>query len=336
MTNQISLFSGYEQNENRTTNYCLLILKMIYEEAPVYLGEALSVMLGDEKMIDFVGVKFNQQQKIRSSIPDGLIIQSPFSIFIETKNYDWFYDAQLESHLDGLDKEYSGRKILIALGSFDEDEKDRFKKIINVCEEKYKGKIKFYALSFERFLESLQSLRLPKGLEDLAGELRGYMDEQKLLPSWKNKLDVVNCAGIPEDIIDHNVYMCPATSGAYSHQRCKYFGMYKDKTVSKVALIKAVVDVESDSSSEIKWINLQSDNDNYRDAAIRLVSEVRGEYPTRIFLLDKLFDTNFVKDSSGGLMGSKKYFDISSLEIKDSQDLAEKLSGMKWSEFTEE
>jgi len=32
MTRAISLFSGYSQGENRTTNYCLLLLKMLYEE----------------------------------------------------------------------------------------------------------------------------------------------------------------------------------------------------------------------------------------------------------------------------------------------------------------
>jgi hypothetical protein len=31
MGSDITLFSGYSQKENRTTNYCLLVLKMLYE-----------------------------------------------------------------------------------------------------------------------------------------------------------------------------------------------------------------------------------------------------------------------------------------------------------------
>jgi hypothetical protein len=41
MGKQVSLFSGYGQKENRTTNYCLLMLKLIYEENPKYLSEVI-------------------------------------------------------------------------------------------------------------------------------------------------------------------------------------------------------------------------------------------------------------------------------------------------------
>ncbi|MBK6515728.1 MAG: hypothetical protein IPG04_16920 [Polyangiaceae bacterium] len=34
MGSDITLFSGYSQRENRTTNYCLLVLRMLYEENP--------------------------------------------------------------------------------------------------------------------------------------------------------------------------------------------------------------------------------------------------------------------------------------------------------------
>jgi hypothetical protein len=42
MTRPISLFSGYSQGENRTTNYCLLLLKMLYEENPKSLADGRS------------------------------------------------------------------------------------------------------------------------------------------------------------------------------------------------------------------------------------------------------------------------------------------------------
>jgi hypothetical protein len=41
MSRDITLFSGYSQKENRTTNYCLLVLEMLYEENPKFLGEVL-------------------------------------------------------------------------------------------------------------------------------------------------------------------------------------------------------------------------------------------------------------------------------------------------------
>ena len=47
MGSNISLFSGYNLSENRTTNYCLLMLKMLYEENPKYLAEFFNNLGGE-------------------------------------------------------------------------------------------------------------------------------------------------------------------------------------------------------------------------------------------------------------------------------------------------
>src|SRR5882757_8838115 len=104
MSKPITLFSGYAQKENRTTNYCLLVLRMLYEENPKFLGEVLSNVINEE-LADVVGVQFRQQTRKKGSVPDGLMLQRAFAIYIETKNFDWFYDAQLEQHLEALDAE---------------------------------------------------------------------------------------------------------------------------------------------------------------------------------------------------------------------------------------
>ena len=39
----IRLFPTYTQRENQTTNHCLVILKMLYEENPKFLSEALPI-----------------------------------------------------------------------------------------------------------------------------------------------------------------------------------------------------------------------------------------------------------------------------------------------------
>lgn len=58
-----------------------------------------------------------------------------------------------------------------------------------------------------------------------------------------------------------------------------------------------------------------------------------GDYPTRVFLLGPRYATNFVKDSSGGMMTSKQYFDISSLTVADAEELAVRLRGQRWSQL---
>jgi len=335
MGHNITLFSGYNQSENRTTNYCLLILKMLYEENPKFLAEFLN-NLGGENFGENVGVKFLQQEKKKWSIPDGVIIQKSFSIYIETKNFNWFYDDQLENHLRALGEEEIKEKILIALGRFENDNyKNEFQNVKNICKTKFKEEIKFEAVSFEDFVDALDKLSdIPKNLKDNLEDFKLYLDESDLLPRWKNYLDVVNCAGIPEDVLDGNVYLCPATGGAYNHGRSKYFGMYRNKMVEKVAEIKGIVDILSPEEAVLLWKNTSEDDCDIKTIAMEKLNIWRPKtYPTRVFVLGDLFETTFMKDSSGGMWGSKKYFDISGLGIKNAQELSIVLKEKKWSDL---
>lgn len=144
---EISLFSGYNQRENRHTNYCLLLLKQLYEENPRSLAEALDGITGGEGD-SVIGVQFRQQEQHSGTIPDGVIKQQPFTLFVETKNFDWFYDDQLESHLDALDAEYVGQKVLIALSKFEDGHESKFEAVEDLCRDKYGGRVVFSALGF--------------------------------------------------------------------------------------------------------------------------------------------------------------------------------------------
>ena len=333
MSKPVSMFSGYSGKENRVTNYCLLMLRMLYEENPTYLGETLSNLVQND-IRDKVGVQFTQQIKRKQSVPDGLISQQAVSIYIETKNFDWFYDSQLEKHLQALDTEESGTKVLIALGQFELDTETRFEHIRSICKAKYKDRLYFEAVSFEQFLAALQSLELPKALEDAVADLEYFFNEQNLLPTWKHQLDVVNCTGSYEQVMEHGVYLCPAIGGSYSHRRCRYFGVYKGKVVSALAQIEAVIDIDPDGEETVNWVDDGIDGVSRLQRAHNAVNELRpNSGPTRVFLLSKLYETNFIKDTSGGMQTSKQYFDVSSLNASDAKDLAERLDGKCWSDL---
>jgi hypothetical protein len=335
MSENISLFSGYNLSENRTTNYCLLVLKMLYEENPKYLGEILEDVVGD--LGEMVGVKLRQQEKKKSSVPDALITQSAFAIYIETKPSDKFSDSQLEAHLNALQTE-PGLKILIALGNFDSLEPRRFEKIRNLCAEKYGDTIRFAAVSFKDLLSSCEGLDdLPKNLADMLADFRDYLTGQNLLSSWEHLLDVVNCANHAETVIEDNAYMCPATGGVYAHQRSKFFGLYRNKKVERVALIEALVDLESPEKAQLWWVNVEGreEEDFVRRARAKYSKRAKkDEYPARVFVLGQLEETDFHKRTKGGMWSTKKYFDIQSLHAQDARDLAAKLRGKDWPENT--
>jgi len=333
MSKSISLFSGYAQVENRTTNYCLLLLKMLYEENPKFLAEVMGELV-DEDLSERIGVNFDQQIRKGSSVPDGLICQSAFTIYIETKNQDWFYDKQLEKHLRALNEESHGLKVLLVLSNFERSDDERFGRIRHLCADQYRNEIKFQEVSFKDFVDALGDLQLPKNLADAVTEFRTYLAEKNLLPSWERRLDVINCAGLPNDVLVENVYICPASGGAYSHCRCKYFGMYRNRRIEKVALIEAVVDVEGPGVATIKWQNVTRSKDQVKNIAEAKVRKIRPDaFPARVFLLGKLYDTDCKKDSKYGMWGNKKYFDIEHLNADGAEELASLLKGKKWSEF---
>ena len=201
---------------------------MVYEENPKYLGEVLATLVGEE-MSGRVGVTFRQQQQKQASVPDGLIVQDPLVIYIETSTMTGSTSSNL-SNIWPLDGEI-GYKLLLALGNFDSIENDCFPSVGAKCEVEYGNRIVFRAVSFEDLIRALEMPGFSKNLADAITDLRAFLNEEDLLPTWRDLLDVVNCAGKPEDIIDGDFYACPAEGGDYSHARCRYFGMYRKRCV---------------------------------------------------------------------------------------------------------
>lgn len=331
MSRTVRLFPTYLQKENQTTNHCLLILKMLYEENPKFLSEALGLLFG-ESFSGTVGVKFIQQRRAKDSVPDGEISQDSFSVFIETKLGSDFGEKQLLDHLNTL-KAKPGERILIALGNFEQDPANHL--VLQAVETKAKEEnVAFVSVSFEQFLQAIQLPYLPKNLIDAVSDLGEYFDENSLLPSWKYRLDVVNCKGSFDSVLKYKAYTCPAQTGAYNHRRSLYFGAYRNKRVEQVSRIEAVVDLESEDEASVLWSNVSRSKEDLIQIAIERRQEIGDSwYPVRVFVLDEMHPTNFVKASSGGMFVSKQYFDIGKLKATDAAELAQKLEGKTWENY---
>src|SRR5690554_8184097 len=75
MGREISLFADYHKKENSLTNYCGLLMKMLYEDSPRKFEELLATLLKTDTNI-IVGPTFTQQTKTVKSIPDLAITRS--------------------------------------------------------------------------------------------------------------------------------------------------------------------------------------------------------------------------------------------------------------------
>lgn len=157
------------------------------------------------------------------------------------------------------------------------------------------------------------------------------LDKEGLVVTWQDKLEVVNCAGFPGDVLEHGVYICPAKGASYSHRRCQYFGMYGgNKRVERVALIRAVVDVVDATSGLLRWKNVADDTARLEQEAVAKVRMLKNQYPMRAFLLGELYPTLFLKNTPGGLYGTKIYFDLSAFKPADAREVANLLYHKDW------
>lgn len=338
MGQEISLFPRYAVKENRVTNYTMLMVKLVYEESPLLYQDLLDAVLPTLTLRALP--KFEQQKPSKASVPDGVITQRAYTIHIETKTSDWFYGDQLSSHIRGLaERADGGTRVLIALAPFADGGQEELERQYNREESDAPSAVLLRALSFRDFAEALPPASPETQLARTIEEYRSYLNDEGLLGSWQDWLDVVNCAVWPEHFTDALVYTCPVEGAAYSHRRCKFLGLYKNKTVSHVAEIRGVVIVSPDGNGSVQWSNDGTSADELlalgRERALKawggLVDEER-----RVFVLSEPCPTAFVKDTKGGMLGSKKYFDISSLAVSGAAHLAEALQGRSWSGLHEQ
>lgn len=318
------------------TNYCGLILKLLYQENPNSFEEVLVSFSSNDLNLN-VGPNFSQQTKEGNSIPDLRIGQESFVIFFETKRKGQksFDEKQLKGHIKALDEEYGARnKLLFALGNFEMDDPD-FDKIEEIAEEK---SVFFSTLSFETLVDTLEEIPTSERFSKMLQEFREFLDREGNLPKWKTLLDVVNCKKSKKEIIDKKAYICPDTGGPYSHRRSKYFGVYANKAVSCIFEIIGVVSIGINQEEiSVKWKNVEIEDDKICSMAEKVLSKKRVEdnkgKPLEVFLLENAEKTNFKKESLGPLWGTKIYFENVAIDCENSRELAEKLKGKKWKDF---
>ena len=336
MSRDISLFAGYHSGENTVTNYCGLMLKMIYEENPKNFEIVLDKLIPDDERI-LIGPQFAQQRKKKNSIPDLSITQKSFSIFFETKLKDWFYDEQIISHIESFNPK-TENKVLFLLSNFEEDNPEA-KYENSIKQIKDKGII-IKSITFEKLANTFDEVCKSEVMANMLEEFNEYLDRNDLLPKWKYLLDVASCRNSYDQVIENNAYICPAGGGQRKHRRAKYLAPYKDKKVEYIYTVRANVIVDINKThAKVEWNNSGEKKEVLINAAKNLIDSIKGrteenmKVPLQVFLLKDGQKTMFQKGSKGGLYGSKTYFWDIALGCKSSSELAEKCKDKNWEDF---
>lgn len=355
MGRDISLFSGYDQKENRTTNYCLLMLRQVYDASPRLLSEVLGE-LGLQEAAEALGVRFAQQQHAGRSVPDGLVHQADFVVAVETKHSDWFHWGQIEEHVRGLMDRPERTKALLALSSFEAGPNEKHADFSERVRALTGGAVEYATCSFRAFIEAVRRDGMPVGLKATAMELEGYFAEANLLGNWRNQLVIVNCGRTMHEV-DAGAYLCPRIGASYSFAPSRVFGNYRDKCTDQIREIRGIVDVHRledgpltpEGKRGVKtgiafvlegglfaWVHFNAgvaSNEDLASLAADFAQRFRSGQlndGVRSILLGAPHATEFRKDTKGGMIGTKRYFDVPD---EDLEAIAHLLRHRTWSEL---
>lgn len=350
MDNKASFFTRYDQKENRTTNYCLLMLNQVYNYSPLLFNKLLMKFTSGEE-IDF-GVNIIQQKGIAikkgKQIADGIIVQEPITIYVETKNFDWFYDDQIKGYLDNLSR-CIGKRILLLLSNV-EDEK-KLKERADQLLENYND-ISIYIVNFYDLYKEIEQLSNDihnDMFSNMLNDFEEYLIRENLIPIWKYRLDIVK-TGFSMDVnLSNNCYSCPLQDGTYWHRRSKYMGLLKDGKVLKFLFeIDGVVDVTKTAIGncyEVEYNNI-NDEKKLKDRAEKILQnkdyygqkDLNKNVGLRLFILSnkRELTEGFTKDSLGGRLPGKMYINLAknwNNRPESIDEVVNLIDGKKWSEF---
>lgn len=334
MGRNISLFADYHGKENSVTNFCGLMLKMVWQENAQAFSALLDRLFEGEVDLPAIGPQFSQQNKGKSSMPDLEICQNSFQILVETKLFDWFHEDQLERHAQAF-RSNVDVKILVMLSNLSDKSQNEER---NRMREKLRKEYDIYVteLTFEELYAALHHVCTSDAISQYVAEFHEYLNRNKLLPTWKYILDVVNCAGSRQEVEEGSVYMCPDEGRAYSHKPAKYFGAYWEKAVQRVFTIDGIVVVNQGmTEANVTWKSgIVSETELIIQAKEAITKYRQNEIllnGIQVFVLSNRREVEFIKDTPGGMYAAKKYFTID--DCKDIDDLVNRIDKQVWSCF---
>lgn len=236
----VSHFQRYSQRENHVTNNVMLVLRHLYQTAPGKLEQVIRDLVGQEAI--GIGLTFSQQTRGAASVPDGMIAQAPFRLYIETKLGPRFDLDQLNRHIESIaDARRAnpalGEAFLLGLATETMDTSAK----AAVMENALARGVIFAEATFAEVVERLREVCAPHdvALAAILDDFADYLDGEKLLDRGDDQMLVAACG---------QTFAENARFGVYYHEVDKprrsssaFFGAYRNWHVGLVGRIDAVL-----------------------------------------------------------------------------------------------
>lgn len=335
---KVHYFQRYHQKENVVTNNTLLLFSRLYNYSPNKFKQFIETLTEIEIN---VGVDFFQQEKSKSSVPDGIISQSSFKIVLETKLGDNFSNHQLKSHLDEFGNEKEQILFALAPKHITEEQKNTLiKEVSQFNTENYKN-VNFINTTFKQIIETYNEVISDYDIElkDIIDDFEDFCSVSGLLPVTSPRMLVVACGWTLKHNFERNVYYDPDDRG---YTRCTHLGIYNNKRVKGVGKIENIVTAHiKDGQLVVTDCTNGNPTEKQKQNIIDIINDAKVDLGWNIstghkfFCVDKFYDTEFIKNTPNGLLG-RRYFYINdyiseaSDKILQTDIYAEKLKQIDW------
>ncbi len=313
---QTHYFQRYHSKENVDTANTTLLLSRLYLYSPRKFFAFLNQVIC-ESVQDFdVELKFLLQEKSTDSVLDASIAQESFKIAVETKLYNNFSVNQLKRHLHAL----CGYKyqILITLDpdNISHDLQNNITSSVQNFNIEHNCNIVHIHLTFKDVVEKIHLvLDEQRDLEmlDILNDYAQYCNDSGLISdSWK-MMRMVLAGTTFDDNVKNRLYYHNRNKGYSAH---KYIGLYKNKTVSMIGEVVAIVDSIFDDNNKLHLQVVQGELTDDIKKRIQQAIEDSKNYgyalskdEHRFFIVDEFHETDFKKVSPRAPMGYR-YFDL--------------------------
>ena len=306
----ITYFGSYHGAENHLTNNILLALKHLYRARPDFLSRFLI-----EFGVDGATLGPTFQQQVRNSgvgsVIDGLIVQRPFYVGIETKRGDTFDNAQITRHCAAAsDASRDGPRVVIGLRTGGRRERPAQPSRIAVEKGAEQQEIIFIERTFDSLVELLEGFKADHepSLSEMIDDLRSYLVQQDLLDKTSRTLAAIPCGTSMLENERTDMYYQPAHRSIIS---AAYIGAYSDKAVQLVGAITHIIDLGEDESPT--FLKGERDDEIIRRCLLVAHDSTYGDLleqeAHRFYVVDRFARTHFVKTSSYGVLG-RKYINL--------------------------
>lgn len=326
---KIHYFQRYHQGEDVATANTMLLLSRLYHYSSDKFYLFLKSICAPNSTWDFnPGLSFNLQESAPKSRLDAVIVQQSFKVAVETKLSDWFYEDQIQKHLDVFGEEQY--KVLMTLAHVhmaNNKMQAIARAIAKHKEEKgYDLPIIHVNITFEEIAAACHNVLDDRDYEmlDIVEDYLDYCYHDGLIAgadSWKFMR--MQLAGATFDFnMKQGVYYDGANRGFRPHD---YLGLYKNKSVRAVGKIVAMIVADASNPNDVKYTVEKGDLTNERKTKIALAIKDAKQYgynlrkvPHRYFFVDMFYETDFQKATRYPPRGSR-IFDLT--EVLGTQNI---------------